>query len=89
MTTTLMIAKTAMIGAERRSHARYETPASAKPPIKEAMVGAIMLSKPDAVAKAATMTSLLEPTRSAIGAITGIVAAAKPDDDGTMNDIGK
>ena len=53
------------------------------------MVGAIMLSKPDAVAKAATMTSLLEPTRSAIGAITGIVAAAKPDDDGTMNDIGK
>lgn len=89
MTTTLMIAKTAMIGAERRSHARYETPASAKPPIKEAMVGAIMLSKPDAVAKAATMTSLLEPTRSAIGAITGIVAAARPDDDGTMNDIGK
>lgn len=89
MTTTLMIAKTAMIGAERRSHARYETPASAKPPIKEAMVGAIMLSKPDAVAKAATMTSLLEPTRSAIGAITGIVAAAKPDDDGTMKDIGK
>ena len=89
MTTTLMIAKTAMIGAERRSHARYETPASAKPPIKEAMVGAIMLSKPDAVAKAATMTSLLEPTKSAIGAITGIVAAAKPDDDGTMNDIGK
>ena len=46
MTTTLMIAKTAMIGAERRSHARYETPASAKPPIKEAMVGAIMLIKP-------------------------------------------
>lgn len=89
MTTTLMIAKTAMIGAERRSHARYETPASAKPPIKEAMVGAIMLSKPDAVAKAATMTSLLEPTKSAIGAITGIVAAAKPDDDGTMKDIGK
>ena len=78
MTATLMIAKTAMIGAERRSHARYETPASAKPPLKEAMVGAIMLSKPDAVAKAATMTSLLEPTRSAIGAITGIVAAAKP-----------
>ena len=89
MTTTLMIAKTAMIGAERLSHARYETPASAKPPIKEAMVGAIMLSKPDAVAKAASMTSLLEPTRSAIGAITGIVAAAKPDDDGTMKDIGK
>ena len=78
-----------MIGAERFSQSRYDTPASAKPPIREAIVGAIMLSRPDAVAKAATMTSLLEPTKSAIGAITGIVAAAKPDDDGTMNDIGK
>ena len=89
MTATVMIAKTAMIGAERLSHARYETPASAKPPIKEAMVGAIILMRPDAVAKAATMTSLLEPTKSAIGAMTGMVAAAKPDDDGTINDIGK
>ena len=44
-----------------------------------------MLIKPDAVANAATITSLLEPTRSAIGAITGIVAAAKPDDDGTIS----
>lgn len=84
-----MKANTAMIGADRLSQSRYETPASAKPPINEAIVGAIILMRPDAVAKAATMTSLLEPTRSAIGAITGMVAAAKPDDDGTMNDIGK
>ena len=85
----LITANTAMIGAERFSQSRYETPASANPPINDAMVGAIMLIKPDAVANAATMTSLLEPTKSAIGAITGIVAAAKPDDDGTINDIGK
>ena len=85
----LIIANIAIIGAERFSQSRYETPASAKPPISDAMVGAIMLIRPDAVANAATITSLLELTKSAIGAITGIVAAAKPDDDGTINDIGK
>ena len=82
--TRLIIAKTTMIGIERFNHARYDTPARARPPINEAMVGAIIFNRPDAAANATTMISLLEPTRSATGAMTGIVAAARPDDDGMI-----
>ena len=48
-----------------------------------------MFSKPFASAKATTMVSLLAPTRSATGAIIGIDAAARPDDEGIINDIGR
>jgi len=59
------------------------------PAIKEAMVGAIILRRPLAVAKATTMVSLVDPTRSATGAMIGIEAAASPEELGIMKESGK
>ena len=57
--------------------------------MREAMVGAIILSKPLAVAKATTMVSFVEPTRSATGAMIGMEAAARPEEDGIMKESGR
>ena len=57
--------------------------------MSEAIVGAIMFNKPLAVAKATTIVSLVDPTRSATGAMIGMEAAARPEDDGMMKESGR
>ena len=80
--------KATIIGTVRFSQLLYDTPARANPAINDAIVGAIMFKRPEAVAKATTAISLVDPANSATGAIIGIEASAKPDDEGIINDIG-
>ena len=57
--------------------------------MSEAIVGAIMFNKPLAVAKATIIVSLVDPTRSATGAMIGMEAAARPEDDGMIKESGR
>ena len=85
----LIMTKMIMTGRTRLTQVLYDTPAKVSPAIKDAIVGAIILRRPLAVAKATTMVSLLEPTKSATGARIGIEAAARPDDDGIIKESGR
>ena len=88
ITIKLIPAKIAISGAVRLTQALYDTPAIERPARSEAIVGAIIFKSPEAVANATTATSRLAPESSETGAIIGIVAVAKPELEGMINDIG-
>lgn len=63
-------------------HFPHETPAIAKPAIREALVGVNRLVIPSPIWKANTAVCLVIPITSAMGIIIGIVTTAWPEPEG-------